>query len=70
MNFTLRTPTNMSAVLEKVASAKTKGEKQRILVKYGLHNIPVRTFFFKSDLNSFLMWNCHGVALFVGLPFF
>jgi len=44
-NFTLRTPTNMRAALEKVASAKTKGEKQRILVKYGLHDIPVRTFF-------------------------
>jgi hypothetical protein len=35
----------MRAALEKVASAKTKGEKQRILVKYGFHDIPVRTFF-------------------------
>lgn len=45
--FTLRTPTNMRAALERVASAKTKSEKQRILVKYGLHNIPVRKFCFQ-----------------------
>ena len=41
--FELRTPNNMRAVLQTVASAKTKGEKQRILVKHGLHNIPVRS---------------------------
>jgi hypothetical protein len=46
-NFTLRTPTNMHAALEKVPSAKTKGEKERILVKYGLHDIPVCTFCFQ-----------------------
>jgi len=40
-NFKLRTPNNMRAVLEKVAGMKTKGEKQRILVEHGLHNIPV-----------------------------
>ena len=37
----------MRAALERVASAKTKSEKQRILVKYGLHNIPVRKFCFQ-----------------------
>ena len=67
-NFMLHTPTNMCAALKKVASAKTKSEKQCILVEYGLHNIPVGTFCFNSNLNSFLMWHC--VALFVGLPFF
>jgi len=46
-NFTLRTPTNMRAALWKVASAKTKGEKQRILVEYGLHDIPVCMFCFQ-----------------------
>jgi hypothetical protein len=43
-NFTLRTPKNMQAALKKVASAKTKGEKQRVLVMYGLHDIPVSRF--------------------------
>ena len=41
--FELRTPDNMRAALKKVASAKTKGDKQRILVNHGLHNIPVRS---------------------------
>jgi hypothetical protein len=45
-NFTPRTPDNMRAALEEVASAKTKGEKQRILIMYGLHDIPVRTLEF------------------------
>jgi len=40
-NFELRTPNSMRAALQKVASAKTKAEKQRILVKYGLHDISV-----------------------------
>jgi hypothetical protein len=44
-NFKLRTPSNTRATLEKVAKAKTKGDKQRILVDNGLHNIPVRTLF-------------------------
>ena len=40
-NFELRTPNNMQVALQKVASAKTKADRQRILVKYGLHDIPV-----------------------------
>ncbi len=40
-NFKLRTPDNMQAALTKVSNAKTKAEKQRILVKYGLHDISV-----------------------------
>ena len=46
--FKLRTPDNMRAALEQVASAKTKGEKQRILVKHGLHNIRVRSLSSRS----------------------
>ena len=41
-NFELRTPSNMRAALRRVASAETKAERQRILVKYGLHDVPVR----------------------------
>jgi len=48
-NFELRTPANMQAALQKVASAKTKAERQRILVKYGLHDIPVRLLHLKSQ---------------------
>jgi hypothetical protein len=40
--FKLRTPNNMRAVLKKVANAKTKSNKQRILVENGLHDIHVR----------------------------
>jgi hypothetical protein len=40
--FELRTPTKMRAVLKQVSTAKTKTEKQRILVRYGLHEISVR----------------------------
>jgi hypothetical protein len=47
-NFELRTPDNMRAALQKVASAKTKADRQRILVKYGLHDIPVRLLHLKS----------------------
>ena len=41
-NFELRTLNNMRAALRRVASAETKAERQRILVNYGLHDIPVR----------------------------
>jgi Plavaka transposase len=44
-NFELRTPNNMRAALRRVASAGTKAERQRILVKYGLHDIPVRLLY-------------------------
>jgi Plavaka transposase len=41
-NFELCTPNNMQAASQRVTSAETKAERQCILVKYGLHDIPVR----------------------------
>ena len=44
-NFKLRTLNDLWAALKKVARAKTKGNKQRILVNNDLHNIPVYMFY-------------------------
>ena len=41
--FKLRTSNNMQAALKQVSTATTKSEKQRILVKHGLHDISVCT---------------------------
>ena len=41
----------MRAALAKVSSAKTKAEKQRILVKYGLHDISVCLLLSSLDLH-------------------
>jgi hypothetical protein len=39
--FELHTSNNMRAALKQVSTAKTKAEKQCILVKYGLHEISI-----------------------------
>jgi hypothetical protein len=65
-NFKLRTPGNMQAALAKVSSSKTKAEKQRILVKYGLHDISVCLFNSQFCTST----NCGCTALSVGLSFF
>jgi Plavaka transposase len=47
-NFELRTPNNMRAALQRVTSTEMKAERQCILVKYGLHDIPVHCSTLKS----------------------
>jgi len=58
-NFKPRTPNDMQAALDKVTHAKTKAEKQRILVKYGLHNIKVCSLAFESFQSSFSLPLCY-----------
>ena len=65
-NFELRTPSNMRAALQRVASAETKAERQRILVKYGLHDIPVRLL----HPQVLICTDTQCAALSMGLPFF